>query len=422
MKVDFNTQTSFRGYDARKLKGFLMSYNCYGIADEMMKIGEKEGFKIFMPTIVNGKPVCKKYSPFALADSKNLWSQDLWTILKGKLLAFEYSKTTQAIKEFFNLQYDFTEQVAHSTEKIKSVNQNLWDLFAEAQQPAEQRARGLDETVNEIEVKKAELHRLQDDAHIKGGNVFIVKGDNGDELFIGEEELKKYDILDMQAMYNVEKVIVLPQMDFHLDLFIRPLDKKRVLIADDNMTLKVLNEGLERLNGYINSLPNNKQGKYKKIFIEMSAMIKEFEEEVQCNLLPQTDEVAKILEDNGYETIRVPGRFYETWEGDDDETCLKHYCNYLNANVLKNRRGNLVYITNKSNIDKMLGLSSQLSKKIGFSFEQAFRDAISPYVKNSKIYFVKGHNNYVANEMLTEYQGGIHCASSEIIDEVQISD
>jgi hypothetical protein len=44
---------------------------------------------------------------------------------------------------------------------------------------------------------------------------------------------------------------ILPQMDYHLDLFIRPLDKKRILVADDRKTLNVLKEGVQKLHNYI---------------------------------------------------------------------------------------------------------------------------------------------------------------------------
>ena len=74
----------------------------------------------------------------------------------------------------------------------------------------------------------------------------------------------------------------------------------------------------------------------------------------------------------------------------------------------------MVYITNKSNIDEMLGLTPEISKIIDFSFEDEFIKSIAPYVKKEKVYFIEGEGNYVANEMLQAYQGGIHCACSEI--------
>ena len=47
MNIQFTQNTNFKGYDARPLKGFLMSSNSWGIANEMRYIGEKEGFKVY---------------------------------------------------------------------------------------------------------------------------------------------------------------------------------------------------------------------------------------------------------------------------------------------------------------------------------------------------------------------------------------
>ena len=116
----------------------------------------------------------------------------------------------------------------------------------------------------------------------------------------------------------------------------------------------------------------------------------------------------------GFKPILVPARFYNVTGEKEEEQSLQHICNYINANVYKNKKNELVYITNKSNIDSMLGLTDEISQKIGFSFEKSFINSISKYVKPNKIYFIKGDNNFVADEMLTIYQGGIHCASTEI--------
>ena len=414
MKVDLDNKISFKGYDVRPLKGFLMTYNCHGIAQEMSKIAQKEGFKLFAPLCVGGKYICREAFPRERQEPSGLWAQDLWMIVKDKLFAFEYSRTTEAIKEFFKLKYDFTEKIAHETEHIRQTNQNIWDLFAEMKRTPARRTRELSEVAREFEIKKKDLYTLQDQAHIKGGNIYVVKGDNGDEVIIGEDELKKFDIDEIQSMYCAKKVTVLPQMDFHLDLFIRPLDNKKVLLTDDKMTYEILKEGVGKLMNYIYKLPPEEKGKYKDTFVKMGTMAKCFADIVHSNTNSQTDEVAKIFEENGFEVIRVPGRVYETYKNSDNKICLKHICNYMNANVIENKDGKLVYITNKSNIDKELGLTKELSRKIGFSFENEFKNSISQYVQKGKVYFIKGNKNYMANELLSEYQGGIHCACMEV--------
>lgn len=385
-------QPTFKGYDARPLKGFLMSSNCHGIADEMYKIGQKEGFKIFMPRNTDGiETITEKHKYIS-----ELWAQDYWTIIKNKLFTLTTDIISDKIKNCFNLKYDFTETITRNSNEFKEVNNDLWNLFADL-------ARTNPDDFNEIfSLKKAELTQHLHRTHIPGGNIFIVKNGEDDCVFVGENELEKYDIEEIRAMYGVNDVIVLPQMDYHLDLFIRPLDDKRVLLADDKLTVRVLEEGLEKL------------PKDDDTYKAMRSFINIFKSNIQLNDRAQTDEIEEILEDNGFEVIRVPARVYDTEPGGDEDASLKQFCNYINANVLINKDGEMVYITNKSNIDELLGLTPALSKKIGFSFEKSFIDSISKYVNPEHIYFVDGDNNFVSKFMLTGYQGGIHCTCSEV--------
>ncbi len=206
-------------------------------------------------------------------------------------------------------------------------------------------------------------------------------------------------------MYGTNKVIILPQMDYHLDLFIRPLDNKRVLLADDEMSVDILYKGLNKL----------KQDFYNtEIYNKMHNFIKLFETSILMNKRAQADEIEEILENNGFEVIRVPGRVYETDTNSIEDDFLKQYCNFINANALPNRFGDLVYITNKSNINELLGLTPELSQIIGFSFEEEFIKSISEYIDPEHIYFIDGDNHFISKTMLTGYQGGIHCACSEI--------
>ncbi len=52
-----------------------MSSNCYGIADEMYKIGQKEGFKIYSPFGGLLKNKCDEIVP-PYSKRGSLWAQD----------------------------------------------------------------------------------------------------------------------------------------------------------------------------------------------------------------------------------------------------------------------------------------------------------------------------------------------------------
>ena len=407
-------QVNFKGYDARPLKGFIMSSNNRGIADAMQKIGLKEGFEIYTAVIYEN--LFK-----GISNNRNIktypWAQDYWTIFKNKLLVNEYNKTTESIREFFGLKEDFTERITLNNcrkilkEKIKE--NNIRYKRAEKENDEEKIGKYYWEGIKlgeEYEHPKF---------HIPGGNIFIVKGDNKkDEIIIGKKSLDIYDIDEIKGMYETEKVTVLPRMDFHLDLFIRPLDNKRILLTDDNMTLEVLKNNLQKIKDYTLALPyraTKKQYELERIIMNYQEAIDSFDKHKTSNRLAQADEVESILKENGYEVIRVPGRIYKTGHYlASDEQLLKHDCNYMNANVLINKDGELVYIPNSSNFDSELGITPELAKEIGCSFEEAFIKSTSPYVKREHIYFVKGDDNYVETTLLKEFGGGIHCACAEI--------
>lgn len=417
------SQNSFKGYDARPLKGFLMSYDCFGIAREMQAIGNREGFKIFTVDRSNIiKQKCKEGLPKYSTNTVGLWAQDLWTIVKGKLLASEESHTTIAIKEFFSLHNDFTQKILRLDPKYINEVKKIWNLFF----PEGNKHQG--SRISDMEIAriydshKNNLKNMQENIHIAGGNIFIVRGNKEDEVIVGNKELDFFSIEDIKAMYKVEKVTTLPQMDYHLDLFIRPLDKKRILLTDDKLTLETLNKGIQKLDNFILELDENKKAKYLVIRQKMQKEIEKFEILSNTENRPNINKVSKKLKKNGFNVIRVPGRFYNDILTDNNmEYLFCHVCNYINANVLKNKDNELIYITNKSDIDEILGLTPEISKAIDFSFEEEFIKSIEPYVNRKHIYFISGDRDYVAKKMLYEFLGGIHCACTEIPHGVKIN-
>ncbi len=418
MNIHKTSQIYFKGYDARPLKGFFMSSNCRGVAEEMRAIGQREGFRIFSTVSDGVIKKCTETIPNYSLSAAGLWAQDYLTFVNNKLFSFEDSKMTKAILEYFGLRPDLTEQIDRSS---PSMDELKGKLARNQREIANSTELFRDNKVLMFELMKKsdsiadEILQMQKDAHIAGGNLFIAKNKLGQEvLIVGENDTKKYQPDEIQAMYKVEDVIVLPQMDFHLDLFIRPLNVGKILLADDKMSMKVLTEGLGKFKSYILSLPVSERKTYSKLFVKYYKELEKFYNNIRDNTFVQANSVAKILEEKNFEVVRVPARIYEFCEVVNDEDFLRHKCNYLNANVLINDEGKLVYITNKSNVDNDFGISPEVAQKIGFSFEKSFIDSISPYVEKEHFYFIKGEDDFVANEMLKEFQGGIHCACAEI--------
>ena len=97
MRINSIQSNSFKGYDARPLKGFFMGSNTYGIADEMKRIGDKEGFKIYAKIRNSRGSFCNstipRLSPFG--STKDLWAQDIITFGRDRLLSYANFPTTK---------------------------------------------------------------------------------------------------------------------------------------------------------------------------------------------------------------------------------------------------------------------------------------------------------------------------------------
>ena len=203
-----SSKTSFKGYDARQLKGFLVHENFRGIGRDMLEIGKKEGFKVYSFFSKNGSQFCREGVPNINWMGLE-WIQDIFTFRNKSLLTNATIREAKAIKEFFGL------------ESINNGKGMTYDMGRK---------------------------------YIAGGNFYIVKNGEQEEALVGANDINNYlegsngpTIDEIKQMLNVEKVISVPQIDYHIDLFIRPLDKKRVLLADDEMGLNVLREIKEKI-------------------------------------------------------------------------------------------------------------------------------------------------------------------------------
>ena len=103
---------TFTGYDARPLDGFVMKSNHGNIANEMIDIGQKEGFNVYFikenPEQDTYEITTNKKQP--LEERVGGWPQDLWGFIGKRLLLFENCTQTDAITEKFELQEDKTQR------------------------------------------------------------------------------------------------------------------------------------------------------------------------------------------------------------------------------------------------------------------------------------------------------------------------
>ena len=267
---------------------------------------------------------------------------------------------------------------------------------------------------------KESLDKMLDNTHLRGGNYFITKNKSGeDEVLIGADELKKFNHEQIQQMLKVDKIHVIPQMDKDLDMFIRPLNNGKVLIADDNMTKNAMAEGLIKIKETAQKcVARNDYASYERLhrpYNMLSMMLDAFDNVAAANKFAKTDETAKALEKAGYEVIRVPGRLYSVSQKNPDK--LTTLYNFMNANVLLNNDNELVYITNDSIFDRAtLGITKDIENMTGFSMKKSFFNELGKYVNLEHAYTIAGDNNAITETLLNDGKG-IHSMCAEVLEQ-----
>lgn len=377
---------NFKGWDASKpLKAIIMSepgLHCK-IAKELSDIGDKIGFDVFV-----------------ISDNK------LANIKKFNIPYFAESISKPDFKRTLGLT-QWIQDILSITPNNKIINEkDAISLSGEIATFFNQYKKSIIFPTN-------------------GGNMFFVKNGKNYNLLMGEEEktkisryIKKHKLsnlgFNIDSLANIlgcKNVKFLPQMDYHLDLAIKPLDEGKILIADDNLTLKVLDSAIKRLNSkYNQQLSFIDKYNYEKILSHFKAIKNNFQKAISENgYFNDSLKLEKQLRQNGFEPIRVPARLY----GVDFNGFLIHKFNYLNSIATKNKKGELVYIAGASTFDKQSGLTEKIEREIDFSFQRAFIESISKHVKAKNIFFVSGAQNEIQSKLST-LKGGLHCLSLEI--------
>lgn len=432
-----NIQTdniSFKGYDARPLKGFLLTSNYGNIAQELKNVTGKYGVDVF---VLRKNEMTKDIPPANLREYyTDIWAQDLWTVTGKRLLNFykdTADKRTEIFKNFFNL----SDSATQMSKRANLINFDTKEL--------EHRLYiGIED--DRLLPKFNAYYDGCEATHIAGGNIFLTKADNGkNNLIIGEDEIKKFSSEELKTMYNAGKICFLPQLDYHLDLFIRPLNNNVVLLADELMTERLLKTFVQRLDKYISELPKPKTD---RTIASLVAMIKNFsyckntEPEKECpipfyksvaagikNCIDtngacrrmseiNTSMIEEKLTKSGYKVVRVPASINkmvsrkEYCEGEGwykKKRCL----NYMNACAFLNKNNEIVYITNKDMLDTELKISHELKQITGIDIEEEFKKSVKNYIKPENIYFLSGDGKALGNALLSR-EGGLHCMATEI--------
>ncbi len=335
-----------------------------GVAQELANVGKTEGFDVFVQA---GKHVFKnKFKPLNAHitkfpnESKYIWTQDNLTFTpKNELLA-------------------------------------LRDSFLET----------FNETISSLTGKNLQNRNY----HLAGGNYFIVKDGRKNSLIIGRQSWKLYEPKTLRKDFNVKEIYPISQPDFHIDLGIRPLKNKIVLVNDKDLTINCIRNAIKQAE---NHLKTKSDALICGVKQNLEYILAEFKH--ACKENPNYKNFKRIqneLTDYGFKVVKVPGSVIRTPRNFDKHTESHYMANFMNAIVHEKPDGSLVYITNKSNLDDIAAIGNYEEKILNFSFEKMFRDSIKDYIMPENIHFISGDN--LIPRLLDFSQGGVHCLCAEV--------
>lgn len=354
-KLNVYSKTNFKGHEAKPLEAIVVQSKCYGAE------------KIFaqMEAIANQYKVKVIKAPPA-ADT---WIQDDMIVTHDKRVT-GYSEELEELFKEYNLTY------------FKAPHKGRFSIGAE------------------------------------GGNLFFVTDRNGKNVLLTSKLLTDKSIIGFENQYNVDRIIELPKADYHADLFITPIGDNKILVANDNLMLKNIEKMVQQITSFIYFNPNDKDVEsLKQTREKLKELKQEFKESKNTYAYNYSDEIiAAELEREGFEVIKVPSRIYKCERKNNLPTLSlsRRRLNYSNAVTFKTENDETVFITGKSGLDKELGITEEISKKVGIGFEKAFRDTITPHIKPEHTYFIEGSEDYPIGEILYNEAGGLHCMCAEI--------
>ena len=416
MKIHATTQ-NFTGYDARSLRGVLVTDGC--CAKALSQLGKKFDLGVVQPNIAS-KSIRKNLHNL-VEGNKLLWAQDYFSILPQGIIL--YDDTREIIK-----------RVLRAT------------------------ADGIQKTIG--------LKALKSEPHLRGGNFFVCNVNEKKKLLVGANRLI-YSEEMFKKIFDVDEVLPIPVLDWHLDLFIRPLDNGNVLVADGGETKKYIEKGIEKLKTYLmqDDLTTSDRAEAEAVIEQLGLAIQKWEITEKFAPYKPQETVPKIVEalkNAGFNPIIVPGVYYyldgvkneekekeiknnfmnhanqlmdlsSSYSKDVQKDVMNYLAlkaailkndknlavdlenfynnNFVNAIVTKNENDEIVYITNAALLDEELGITPEFEAKTGVSTKNMFIESVSPYIKPENIHFI----DKKLTKRLFEKMGGIHCTAAEIL-------
>ena len=251
------------------------------------------------------------------------------------------------------------------------------------------------------------------DRHVAGGNLFFVNNGNEDILLIGNHILKRFNekqLNELKETFNIEKCYTISQPDFHIDLGIRPLNNKNILVNDSEMMIEILKQYILKAKDYLLINPNDSS--VQKVLQNLKMALKRHSSNIKKSNLVDANQLSRELTALGFNPIRVPAALVNDFVRGNDWNHFSHYvydANFMNSIIHERPDKSLLYLTNQpidticTDAESCLG-----AKKIGFDLKTIFEEAVKEYINKSNIHYLS------TQEMLKNRSGGLHCMFAEV--------
>ncbi len=399
MKISPLNNQYFKGHAAGRIKALYMqnpgNQSQLAIYNQMREIGKAEGFDVFMH---NGDSLLSK--PLNKDDIKinswGVWSQDNKIITKQDSKTLLLTSKAQGEKEFqeaslfaanrkingYDAEIVFDGGNMFLGKRPNGENYLLttpWTLYLTGAYHYLK-----DKNVDNFDRYTFLKFNHEGYCHDKDGNVIADSEEYSGRAAYWKQYAK--DVICQVFDLKQENLIILPEMEEHLDLVIRPLNYPYVLVNSDDKIDDLFYEAGE---------------KFEDDFFTLYMAISENKNRVldARKHYSSTKEMVKALKEHGFKPIELPMSY------------ARGAVNFANA-IVHNTPEGLVYITNSAKP------GIKLNEFMQDEFEKQLL-ALCPQIK--KVYYVSGEPfGKDLNDImiyLKEYHGGIHCLCCEEMED-----
>ncbi len=421
---NYNSQKkqSFKGYDARPVKALVCRrYSSPKLTEEVRNIFAKHDIPLILQY---GRSQAESLLNFGFNHftglDRGINAQDFYTIANNKLFSLG--------PRDYDFLHNFAKKLGLEFNSVQKLTRNYIPCDSQ----------GIDEHPDAVALG-IYLH----DKHITSSNLFtvndgedevaLVGADDAPELFDLEYYGKpfplgyhspKFKPNELQEVLGVKKIIPLPQIGGNLDQFIRPLDNKRILLADEQMSFEIIKEIERRYYEFIKNYGYNlnegilsREGGFKLEYevlnrIDLFKNLKNTYNSVTQNSgfynPKDIDYVEKKLTENGFEVIRIPGRvFYKHSYDEYSDPKMGKICaleNPLNSIAVKDKNNELIFVAS-TYIDRILGLP-------GHNFEDALKNIMLKHIKPENLHIIRSEDMW--HDIIKKEFKGLHSEFLEV--------